>query len=174
MKTPLIAFVALAAAFLSATTAHAQLSTLRMRLEANSSADRDSYKLTQSRSLTIYLNNSGLEPADVVVKWAVLGRDIKSKDIVTVDSGEIKSSLKPRGDDKLQTPVAKAASEEARLGSKGKSDDIGTRIVGHGAQLWQGEKMIAEVYEPAAMKAEFGKAKPVQHLDKQKQQQKKK
>lgn len=170
-RTCVVITAAITAGFLS--TASAQLSPLRMRLEVNSSGDREAYKTMQSRSIAIYLTNSGLEPADVVVKWAVMGRDIKSKEVVTVEQGEIKSSLKARGSDKLETPVARAAAEEARLGSKGKSDDIGTKIIGHGAQLWQGEKMIAEIYEPPALKDSFGKARAAVPLDKLKGQKKK-
>ncbi len=149
-------------------TAAAQLSPIRLRVEQTSKSDTTSYKSVQARSLAIHLTNSSPQPADVIVKWAVLGRDIKSKDIVTVEQGEMKSSMKASGGEKLQTPFAQAAAEEARTGSKGKSEDIGTKIIGHGVQVWQGEKLIAETYEPTSIKASFGKAPVAQPLDKQK------
>lgn len=148
--------------------AEAQVSPIRLRVEQQSKSDTTSYKSVQSRSLTIHLTNSSPQPADVTVKWAVLGRDIKSKDVVTVEQGEMKSSMKAAGGDKLQTPEAKAAAEEARIGSKGKSDDIGTKIIGHGVQVFQGDKLVAEMYEPASVKASFWKAPVAKPLDEQK------
>lgn len=149
-------------------TASAQVSPIRLRVEQQSKSNTASYKSIQSRSLTVHLTNSAPQPADVIVKWAVLGRDIKSKDIVTVEQGEMKSSMKASGGEKLQTPVAQAAAEEARIGSKGKSDDIGTKIIGHGVQVFQGDKLVAEFYEPASIKASFWKAPVAKPLDDQK------
>ncbi|MEQ1860850.1 MAG: hypothetical protein ABMA13_13020 [Chthoniobacteraceae bacterium] len=159
------AFLILLAALATAT---AQVSAVRLRVEQVSKSNTTSYKTVQTRSLTIHLANSSTQPADVKVKWAVLGRDIKSKDVVTVEQGELAAALKPTGTEKLQTPAVSAAAEEARTGSKGKSDDIGTRIIGHGVQVWQGEKLVAEFYEPASLKESFGKAPVAQPLDKQK------
>lgn len=165
-RSLLLAFTVVAAILL--TSALAQVSPIRMRVEQVSKGDKTSYKTVQSRSLTIHLTNSSQQPADVVVKWAVLGKDISSKEVVTVEQGEMKSSLKASGSEKLQTATAQAASEEARLGSKGKTEDIGTKITGHGVQVWQGDKMIAEMYEPASLKANFGKAPAAKPLDQQK------
>ncbi len=163
-------FVAAASLF---STAHAQVSPIRLRVEQSNKNTTKSYKTVQARTLTIYLTNSSQQAADVVVKWAVLGRDIKSKDFVTIEQGEMKSSLGPSGTDKRDTPEVNASSEEARVGSKGKSEDIGNKIVGHGVQVWQGDKLVAETYEPASIKEHFGKAPPARPLDQIKQQKKK-
>jgi hypothetical protein len=166
-----IAFSVVTACLLS--TAAAQVSPIRLRVEQTSKSDTIGYKSVQSRNLTILLANSSAQTADVKVKWAVLGRDLKSKEIVTIGQGELTASVAASATEKLQTPAVNAASEEARIGSKGKSDDIGTRIIGQGVQVWQGEKVIAEAYEPASIKESFGKAPAAQPLDKQKQQKKK-
>lgn len=165
-RVPLIASLLAAACLVS--TAAAQVSTVRLRVEQVSKNDKNSYKTVQSRSLTIYLTNSAPLPADAVVKWAVFGRDIKTKDVVTIEQGEMKSSMKASGAEKLQTPVVQASSEEARVGSKGKTDDAGHKIIGHGVQVYQGDKLVAELYEPLSMKESFGKAPAAQPLDKQK------
>jgi hypothetical protein len=149
-------------------TARAQISPIRLRVEQSNKNNTTSYKTVQARTLTIYLTNSSQQPADVVVKWAVLGRDIKTKDFVTIESGEMKSSLAPSGNDKRDTPTVNASSEEARVGSKGKTDDVGNKIIGHGVQVWQGDKLIAETYEPASIKEHFGKAPTAKPLDQQK------
>lgn len=163
-------FVAAASLF---STARAQVSPIRLRVEQSNKNTTKSYKTVQARTLTIYLTNSSQQAADLVVKWAVLGRDIKSKDFVTIEQGEMKSSLGPSGTDKRDTPEVNASSEEARVGSKGKSEDIGNKIVGHGVQVWQGDKLVAEIYEPASIKEHFGKAPPARPLDQLKQQKKK-
>lgn len=170
-RFPIVAFCLAMVCLLS--TAAAQLSPIQLRVEQSSKSDTIGYKSVQSRSLTIHLANSSAQPADVKVKWAVLGRDLKSKDIVTIGQGDLTATVAAKGAAKLQTPAANAASEEARIGSKGKSDDIGTRIVGHGVQVWQAEKLVAEMYEPASLKDSFGKAPVAEPLDKQKQQKKK-
>lgn len=149
-------------------TATAQVSTVRLRVEQVSKNDKTSYKTVQSRSLVVYLTNSAQLPADAVVKWAVFGRDIKTKDVVTIEQGEMKSSMKASGAEKLQTPVVQASSEEARVGSKGKNEAAGNKIIGHGVQVWQGDKIVAELYEPLSIKESFGKAPAAVPLDKQK------
>lgn len=153
--------------------AQAQVSPIRLRVEQSNKNTTKAYKTVQARTLTIYVANSSPQAAEVVVKWAVLGRDIKSKDFVTIEQGEMKSSLGPSGTDKRDTPEVNASSEEARLGSKGKTEDMGNKIVGHGVQVWQGDKLAAELYEPASIKEHFGKAPPAKPLDQLKQQKKK-
>lgn len=162
----LLAFTVVAANLVS--SAFAQVSPVRMRVEVSSKGDKTSYKTVQSRSLTIHLTNSSQQPADVVVKWAVLGKDIGSKEAVTIGQGELKSSLKASGVDKLETPAVHASAEEARLGSKGKTEDMGNKITGHGVQVWQGDKLIAEMYEPASIKPDFGKAPAAKPIEKKK------
>ncbi|NDG04794.1 MAG: hypothetical protein EB121_05535 [Alphaproteobacteria bacterium] len=68
----------------------------------------------------------------------------------------------------VQTPLAHAVSEEARIGSKGKTDDAGNRIMGQGVQIWQGAKLVAEVYDPESLKESFGKAPAAKVIEKKK------
>lgn len=146
----------------------AQVNPIHVRVEQSSKSDTTGYKTVQSRSLNIYIANGSIQPQDVTVKYVIFGRDLKSKDLVTVEQGESKASLKASGTEKVQSVEARVSSEEARAGSKGKSPDTGTRLIGYGVQVLQGEKVVAETYEPASMKASFGKTPVMRPPDKKK------
>jgi len=141
-------------------------SAIRIRVEQSGKTDTISYKTVQSRSLGILVSNTSNEALDLKVKYVIFGRDIKTQDVVTIEQGELPVSVKPLGTEKLQTPVAQAASEEARLGSKGKSEAMGSKIIGHGVQVLKGDAVVAEFYEPVSLKEHFGKAPVAEKLDK--------
>jgi len=87
---------------------HAEVSPAHMRIETNNKAETTKAALTQSRSLTVYVDNSSQEQMDLKVKFVVFGRDATSKDIVTVGQGEVPVTVKPHGQEKITTPEAKA------------------------------------------------------------------
>ena len=146
----------------------AQVSPVRVRVEQVNEAKTISYKSVQTRSLNVLLSNSSTDSQELKVKFVIFGRDIKSKDIVTVLEGEMPVTLKPSGTEKIQTPEAHAVAEEARTGTKGKTDDVGTKIIGHGVRVLKGDAVIAEVYEPASVKESFGKAPAAKMPEKKK------
>ena len=162
-----LAFLALIAAAFTPSVV-AQVSPVRLRVEQVSKSDTNSYKTVQSRSLNVQVSNSSLEAVELKLKYVIFGRNMKGGDIVTVGQGEVPVSVKPQGTEKLTTPPATAVSQEARTGSKGKSEEAGSRIMGQGVQAWKGETMVAEYYEPASVKEHFGKAPPAEILDKKK------
>ena len=149
-------------------TAFAQVSPVLLRVEQVSKSDTTSYKTVQARSLNVHVTNGSLESVELKLVYVVFGRNLKGGDIVTVGSGELPVTVKPQGTEKLTTPAVTAVSQEARTGSKGKSEEAGSRIMGQGVQAWKGETMVAEFYEPASMKEHFGKAPPAEVLDKKK------
>jgi hypothetical protein len=141
---------------------------VRVRVDQSGKSDTTSYKTVQSRSLTISVSNISREPLALKVKYVIFGRDINSKDVVTVAQGDLKLSVKALATEKAETPVAHAVSEEARIGSKGKHDAAGNRFIGQGVQVWNGDVMVAEVYEPPGLKESFGKAPPAKLIEKKK------
>jgi hypothetical protein len=149
---------------------HADVSPIRVRVEVTSKTDADRGKdkdtTTYSRFLNVIVDNGGAEAAELKIKYAIFGRDIASKDIVTLGSGEVPVSVKPRGSEKVQTPKADAVLDEPKpqKGQK-KADPTGNKIVGHGVQVLKGDTVVAEVYEPASMKASFGTATAVKPAD---------
>lgn len=146
----------------------AQVSPVRLRVEQVSKSDTTSYKTVQTRSLNVQVSNGSLEAVELKLKYVIFGRNLKGGDVVTVGSGEVPVTVKPQGTEKVTTPVATSVSQEARIGSKGKSEEAGSRIIGQGVQAWKGETMVAEFYEPASVKEHFGKAPPAEVLDKKK------
>ena len=142
---------------------HAEVSPIRVRVEVTSKTDADRQKdkdtTTYTRILNVIVDNAGAEPAELKVKYAVFGRDIASKDIVTLGQGEVPVSVKARGTEKVQTPKADAVLDEPKpaRGQK-KADPTGSKIVGHGVQVLKGDTVVAEVFEPASIKASFGTA----------------
>jgi hypothetical protein len=144
---------------------HAEVSPIRVRVEVTSKTDADRAKdkdtTTYSRLLNVIVDNGGAEAAELKVKYAIFGRDVESRDIVTLGMGELPVSVKARGTEKVQTPKADATVEEVKKAPKGekKPDPTGKKIVGHGVQILKGDTVVAEAYEPASMKTEFTSAK---------------
>jgi hypothetical protein len=146
----------------------AEFNPVRIRVEKTGKSDTTSYKTVQTRSLTISVSNSSQEPLELKVKYAIFGRDIKTKEVVVVAEGELPVSVKAQETEKVETPLAHAVSEESRVGSKGKTEDAGNRIIGHGVQVWKGAVMLAEDYDPASLKESFGKVPPAKLIEKKK------
>jgi hypothetical protein len=157
----------LTAAFLLATS-HAEVSPVRVRVELTSKNDNTGYKSVQSRALNIIVSNSSPEPLELKVKFAIFGRDIKTQEIVTLEQGEIPLTLKARGTEKVQSPAAHAVAEEERIGSKGKSEAFGYRIIGQAVQISKADVVVAETFEPASLKDAFGKAPMAKKPEKKK------
>jgi hypothetical protein len=149
-------------------TAHAQASPVRVKVEQTGKSDTISYKTVQARTLNITVSSSSAEPLNLKVKYAIFARDIKSQELYTLLQGDLPVALKPRGTEKVQSMTANTAAEEERVGSKGKSEAFGYKIIGQGVQVLNGETVVAEYYEPAAMKESFGKAPPAPKIEKKK------
>ena len=148
--------------------AQAQASPVRVQVAQTGKIDTLGYKTVQTRTLTITVTSSSAEPLNLKVKYAILGRDISNQDVFTLTQGELPVAVKARGVEKVQSMTATAAAEEARIGSKGKSDAFGYKIIGQGVQVLNGETVVAEYYEPAAIKESFGKAPPAPKIEKKK------
>lgn len=159
---------AMALLTMTVSCAQAQVGAVRVRMEQTSKSDTTSYKTVQSRSLNVFVSNSSKEALELKVKWAVFGRDLKDQQIVTIEQGELPVSVKPQGTEKIQTPQVRTAAEEERIGSKGKSEAGGSRIIGQGVQVMKGDTLVAEAYEPPSLRDSFGKAPPALKLEKKK------
>jgi hypothetical protein len=151
-----------------AATAHAQTSPVRVQVAQTGKIDTISYKTVQTRTLTITVSSSAAEPLNLKVKYAIFCRDITNQEVYTLTQGELPVTVKARGVEKVQSMTASAAAEEARIGSKGKSDAFGYKIVGQAVQVLNGDAVVAEYYEPVTIKESFGKAPPAPKVEKKK------
>ena len=154
-------------------TARAEISPFRVRVEQVAKSEMEKFTKTQKRSLKIFVSSASKEPAEVTAKYYIFGREIQKNDIVKLDEGAKPVSLKPLSTEMVESAVVTSVSEEphANISSKGKGPSKrttaskveagGTKIVGFAVQVFQGEKMVAESYDPPSMKEEITKAYPV-------------
>ncbi len=168
ISTPLVAGLALALIGLLS-TARAEVSPFRVRVEQVSKSDSEKHSKTQTRSLKIFVSNSSKESAELIAKYIIFGRDVKGNEVVKLDEGAKAVSSKPLGTEMAESAAVTSVSQEAHStgsskGGKGggakKTEASGTKILGYSVQVFQGEKMVAEAYDPLSMKEQVTKAYP--------------
>jgi len=105
------------------------------------------------RGLNIHLFNHSPDVVNLKIKYVIFGREMVHHDVITIGDGEIPVMIKPgTGEDVKVAPVS-ATEVPAHLKAKGS----GASIIGHGVQVLNDGKIVAEAYEPPSMKASFGK-----------------
>ncbi len=175
LPTTLCAFALIAAV----SPAQAQVSPFRVRVEQVNKSDNEKFNKTQTRSLKIFVSNSSKEAAELIAKYVFFGREIKGNEVVKIDEGEKAVSVKPLGTEMVETGSATTKMEEAHSASTGKGkggggnssgkgnspgkkvEASGHKFVGYGVQVYQGDKLVAESYDPLSGKEEWTKAYPV-------------
>ena len=147
-------------------SAHAEISPFRVRVEQVAKSESEKTAKTQKRSLKIFVSNASKEPAELIAKYYFFGREAKGHDVVKLDEGAKPVSSKALGTEMVESGIVTAVFEEARSsgyskGKPGKKEEAtGTKILGFAVQVFQGEKMVAESYDPPSMKEQVGKAYP--------------
>ena len=158
-------------------SAVAEASPFRLRVEQVTKAEVNKFTKKQERSLKIFVSNSAKEPAELRAKYVFFGRDAKGKEVVKIDEGEKAVSVGPLSTAMVESGMATATSElphssgsnagkgKSTAGSKGAASKTvagsGDKIIGFGVQVYQGEAMVAEYYDPPSGKEEWSKAYPV-------------
>jgi hypothetical protein len=163
---PLLAVTVLLGLTVSAMSADA--TGILLRVEQHNTSDmnaKDHYSRTQKRALKIYLTNSSPNPADLKVKYTYFGRDLISRDIVVIKSGEDQVAVKPQGEatDDAGSATSPSTDEHFQAAGKGPATKIpaaGAKFVGYAVLVYSGSTLVAETYEPLSMKDEVGKAQP--------------
>jgi hypothetical protein len=120
----------------------------------------DKFIRHQHRTLTVFVTNGAAETAQVLVKYTIFGREVTSREVVTIEHGERAATVAARTTATVETSKATATSEDEHFKGKKKIEAAGNKIIGHGVQVWQGEAVVAEVYEPPGIKEHWGKAVP--------------
>jgi hypothetical protein len=100
-------------------------------------------------------------------KYVFFGRGVaKGGDVVKIDEGEKAVTVAPQKTELVESAVASTSYEEEHSSgsSKGKAgkkvEASGTKFIGYGVQLFKGETMVAEYYDPLSGKDEWTKAYP--------------
>jgi hypothetical protein len=178
MKSSVLPLAAMVAGFFLASPAiHAETSAISIRVEASSKSEPgkpDRYVITQNHSLKVYVTNSSKDVVDVKAKYIFFGRDLKDHKIDKINEGEKEAQVKPLATETVEIPAVTSTYTEEHFemaaggaGGKGggknakpgkKVEASGSRFVGYAVQVYQGEKLVAETYEPASMKDEVSKA----------------
>lgn len=171
MKLTVSPTAVLAAALIALSPgARAEISPFRVRVEQVSKSETEKHTKTQKRSLKIFVSNSSKEPAELIAKYYFFGRELKGNDVVTLDEGAKPVSAKALGTEMVESAIVTSVSEEehssgyssrggsSRSSSGKRVEASGTKILGYAVQVFQGEKMVAEAYDPPSTKEQVGKA----------------
>jgi len=166
MRSPLLLGALLFSAALATAPLAKAESAVALRVEANVKSEMgksSNIGRTQHRGLTIYLSNNSPELLNLKVKYVIFGRSAVHHDVITVGQGENPVQIKAMSNEKVDiTPVTSTATEtHYDVKAKKKVDATGASIIGQGVQVWLGDKVVAEYYEPLSLKEEFAKISPV-------------
>jgi hypothetical protein len=120
------------------------------------------YTRAQSRGLVVYVSNNSHDTLDLKVKYIFFGRDAVDHKVVTLGQGEVPVTVKPSATEKADVPKVSTTAVEAHFDAKAKKkvDASGASLLGEGVQVLQGDKVVAEDYNPLSLKEEWGKAAP--------------
>jgi hypothetical protein len=165
MKFPLPFFFALSALCAFSSSVHAQMGSVSVRVEQETKQSeppgaKDHYTKIQKRTLKVFLTNSAKEDTEVKIKYTFFGHPISGHEVGPVDQGDKEDTLKPSETKEVDTPTSTQTYTEEHfpLKSKVKIPASGNKLTGYGVQVFVGEKMVAESYEPFSMKDLMNKA----------------
>lgn len=177
-------FLSAAALLLSLPAARAQIVSgnelVRIEVRVQSDQDRKDIAkstadtVTQHKTLNIVLSGKAKSPESRTGKWTAYGRSLKGNDVTALESGEFKVDL-ASGSQKIESKkVSTTYTPEhatvftTRSRSTGTSGGTsrttakkvaaeGTKFVGFGVFVKDGERIVGEYFDPAGLKAEVAK-----------------
>lgn len=126
--------------------------------------------VTQHKTLNIVLSGKAKSPESRTGKWTAYGRNLKNHAITTLGSGEFKVDFN-NGSQKVEskkvsttyTPEHTTAStSRGRSGGSSRSTAKkvpaeGTKFIGFGIVVKDGDRVVSECFDPAGLKAEVAK-----------------
>lgn len=124
----------------------------------------DRFTATQSHSLKLTVSNTSPDPANIKAKYTYFGRDMKDHSIVSINQGEQAATVNSGTSATVEIPAASStySEEHYAIGARGKAgkkiDAVGAKFIGYAVQIFEGEKLVAEDYDPPSLKDEVGKA----------------
>jgi hypothetical protein len=143
-----------------APVALAQVSPISIRIEQVSKTDTDKFKHTQKRSLKVFLTNASQQDrSGLTVRYFFFGKSVGDNDVILMEKGERQASVASHKTEVVETPtVSKTAidahSEKGARGQPGnKVEASGEKLVGYGAQLLEGDKLLTEYFSAPSYKA---------------------
>ena len=146
---------------------------VRIEVRAQTGQERKDIKsttadtVTQHQTLTITLSGKAKSPETRTGKWTAYGRSLKGNDLTTLDSGDFKVDL-ANGAQRIEskkvtatyTPEhASVSSSRSRSGGSSRSGvkktpAEGTKFIGSGVVVKDGDKIVGQLFGPSGLKAE--------------------
>jgi hypothetical protein len=139
---------------------------LRIEVQVKSSQDRKDIKgtstdtVTQNKTLNISVIGKAKNPETRIGKWMVYGRDLKTHAITMLGSDEFKLDIPIKGEQKVESKNITTTStpEHTEVSGTGKRmkykkiEAEGTKYLGFGVQITDGEKLVSEYFDPKFLK----------------------
>jgi len=165
MKLPLL-FLSSSALFAFSSIVHAQSASVSVRVEQETKQEepnkKDLHTKIQKRTLKVFMTNSSKEETTVKIKYTYFGHPISGHEVGPLDQGEKEDTLKPSETKEVDTPTSTQTYTEEHYppgkGVKVKIPASGNKLTGYGIQVYVGDKLMGESYEPLSMKDLMGKA----------------
>ena len=148
----------------------------RVRIEVRASSDTDHKDLknttadtvTQNKTLTILLSGKAQPSETRVVKWTAYGRNMKSNDMMELESGEVKLALDPSGKQTITTKnISTTYTPEHAVVSRGKGGKgdnkgqkapraknvgaEGKKYAGYSVRVMDGKTVVGEASDPVGI-----------------------
>lgn len=153
---------------------HAQSTNDRVRIEVKAKTDNDrkdiknatADTITQSKTFEITISGKAKSPETRTGTWTAYGRDLKDRQVITIESGEFKIELPATGTQKVETKTVTSTYTNAhtitKAAGRGRTnakrvDAEGTKHAGIAVVVKDGDKVVGEFYDPAGLKAEAEK-----------------
>jgi len=121
---------------------------------------KDHFTKTQKRTLKVFLTNSSKEETTVKIKYVYFGHAASSHEVGPVDQGEKEATIKPSDTQEVDTPTSTQTYVEEHYPAKSKIKvpASGNKLTGYGVQIFVGDKLMTQSYEPPSMKDLMDKA----------------
>lgn len=137
--------------------------------EQADSESKGKHTRAQSVILEITLRGQPLKPEGRTVKWTAFGRDAKSGATSILESGGAAVDLSKGSVQLIQTkPITTtytSSHTETKSSSGGRTrgrrvsvksiDGSGVRYLGYGVQIFEGEKVVGEKFDPKSLEKEL-------------------
>lgn len=146
-------------------TGHAQVSPVSVRIEQLVKSDTEKFAHIQKRSLKIAVTNASSEDKNALkLKYFFFGKDAGENDMLLLEKGARTANIPARQTVIVETPtISRKFVEEHYDTKKGggqrgariskKVEASGQKIVGYGAQVFEGDKLEAEYFSQPSLKA---------------------
>lgn len=152
----------------SAASAHAVVGDLMLMVKERSDSEKAAkYTYRQNIVLEITISGKPRNPEARIVKWTAYGKDRKTGVVTVLKSGDARVDLASGMTQKVLTEeVSTTSSQDHSVastanGGRGrgrrvrytKVEGSGVRYVGYGVQVFDGEKIVAEKFDPRALES---------------------